>query len=409
MKDFFIFYDEFRTLDINLAGQSISPSTSPNRFTESSQGNFIIVWDDQYMSKGSLSSADVDNFDEFIHFASQTKLKYDSPIFIPERGIYPMAMNYSKSLADLIDIPEYLLKIGDIALELDQIVRSSSGDCKIEVKEGTRYAYSSKYLDEYYPYTLGTIKKTIDDSFAWNIESSDLISIVKIHELFSFFGDLYNILQNGTPHQLKKTDKYNILLSPEIFERLFTEQILENITFDNVYQNKSPFMLENFEKKLKILGNLSLSYDPLINNKPGTYKFTSQGVKPLKHHFIKVGKLDSMITNTINYAKAGVKVPSPEIAHFSNLKIEGVKKQTFENLKKVSVSTILYVKPDNYSQTTNRSAVLNFNEGIFINKNKLFKVKKNKIAVDLIDLISKNQIELVEFIDGRYGCLIKNM
>ena len=66
-------------------------------------------------------------------------------------------------------------------------------------------------------------------------------------------------------------------------------------------------------------------------------------------------------------------------------------------------------KPENITSSSNQSSTLTFNEGIYISKNKLYRAKKNKIEVNLIELFSMNRIELIEFIDGKVGCLIKNI
>lgn len=407
IQDFYIFYDEFRSLEIHNTNGSISSKENPTHYIENSEGYYTIVWDENYLSTGHINTTSVNHFDEFIANAQQTKRTYNSPVFIPERGIYPMVITYSKSLADMIDIPEYLLKLSDLTQELDKMLNADDSTSTIRVRDGVRYAYSSKYLDEYYSYSRFNLEKNVGNLITWKIDTSDVFPIVKFHEVFSFIGDIYNLLKTSPVKALGK-EKNDIILSPDIFNRLLKEQIIDNLNGNNILNGTSCFKIEHFTEKLKCLNTFSLSYDPLINQKPGTYRFTNFGLKPKKQYFIKYGKLDTPILDNIVYSKLGFDAPTMDVANSANLKIEGLKKKTFNETKK-STSSILFCVNDSSNKKIDATTTsLYFKHALYLQKANTYKIENFELKINLLDLIRTNKIELVEFIDGQIGCKITN-
>jgi hypothetical protein len=407
IQDFFIFFDEFRNLDIINHDGSISTKENPTHYVENSEGYYLIVWDNEYLSTGQVNTTSVNDFDDFITHAQKTKRLYDSKVFVPERGIYPMVITYSKSLADMIDIPEYLLKLSDLTHELDKMIHAEHGSSYIKVRDGVRYAYSSRFLDEYYSYSRFSLDKSIGDLISWHIESSDVFPIVKFQEVFSFIGDLYNLLQTSATKELP-SGKADIILSPALFQKLFKEQILDNIKGQHLLNGTSCFKPEHFEEKLKCLNTLSVSYDPLLNQKIGTYRFTDFGLKPKKQYFIKYGKLDTPITDNINYSKLGYDLPTMDITGFANIKIEGLKKKSFNESRKSNVPVFFCINDATSSKIDFTHSSFYFSHSLLYDKNKTYKVNDLSFQLNLIDLIRNNQVELVEFVDGQIGCKVVN-
>lgn len=408
IKDFFVFFDEFRSLSLHQADGAISKLTDPTHYSEFSIGTYLIVWNNEKVSKGIVTNTSISGFDEFINNARKTAGEVKGEIFIPERGIYPMVRVYSKSLADMIDVPEYILKLADILDELDRMVKNTKGEADLEIREGTRYAYSSRNLDEYYPYTDIKLQKVFTDKFAWSIQSADIFSISKFQELFSFLGDTYNLLVTSKPKELKKGE-YEIVLPPNLFQNLFNEQIIGNINGDKVLQGKSVFKKDEFLTKAKVLGTLSMSYDPLLNLKRGTYRFTSFGFKPQRQYFIKFGKLDTPLLNNLNFSLFDAKSPTMEITDFGNIKLEGLRKKTFEEIKRTSPSFIYIPGYLSMTQKDLSQHKVLCREGISFEGDKTFKIGKATLEIDLIKLIQEGKLELIEFIDGQLGAKIVNL
>lgn len=406
LKDFFIFFDEYRNYGINFKDGSISSIDSPNHFCENSEGNFTIVWDDEHISKGKVNSESINNFDEFLNFAKASKIDYTAPVFIPERGIYPMVITYSKPLADMIDIPEYLLKIADVTGELDKMVGSEFGASSLSVKEGIRYAYSSRDLDEYYPYTQFNFSKSIGDKISWKIQTSDIYPMLKFQEVFSFIGDTYNFINSSDETSVNSDQQYSVILTPSTFRRLFQEQIIDNLKAENVLKHNSCFKVEDFANKGKVLGSLSLSYDPLLNHKVGTYKFTRFGLKPQKEYFVKFGKLQNMLSNHLNYSLAGHKIPTIEVVDISNIKFEGIKRVSFTEIRRSRENYIFSFNEVSHQKNSYSGTVLYFKNALYFEGGKTFKIEHFDMKVDLVSLIGKGQVELVDFVDGQIGCRI---
>ncbi len=409
INDYFIFFDEYRSLELTMKDKKLSSHDLPTNYTENSDGKYLIVWDDEYLSSGVVNTSSVNDFEEFISVAEKSKVRYDAPVFIPERGIYPMIITYSKPLADMIDIPEYLLKLTDLTEELDTMVASDKGTSIITVRDGIRYAYSSRFLDEYYTYTKFSLEKKFDDLFTWYIEGSDIFSIAKFQEVFSFFGDIYNGLKSSKAATLKKSETVDLILSPLVFRRLFTQQVLDNISGEHMIKNQSVFKPENFKDKLKCFNTFSLSYDPLLGHKLGTYRFTSYGLKPQRQYFIKFGKLDTPITNSINFSKVGQSAPSMEIGSFGNLKFEGIKKRTYNEIVKSMEPVVFGVNDSCLAPKNKTNTSVHFRHALKISKNKYQKLENLTFSVNLIDYIRKGDVELVEFPDGQLGCKINGL
>ena len=406
IADYFLYFDESRGLKFRVENGAIGKHTHPTHYSEYSEGNFVIVWNNNSISKGEISNTSISNFDEFISNAQKTANKVKGIPFIPERGIYPMVRAYSKTLADMVDVPEYILKLADILQELDKMVGSKEGYAEIDFADGTRYAYSSRKLDEYYPYTLFTLTKVFKNNFRWYLNTSDIFSINKFEELFSFLGNTYNILNTST-HKSLKSGKYDLIIPPHLFKKIFEEQVLKQLEGKLISQNRSIFTKLNFDQKLKCIGSLSLSYDPLLNLKPGSYKFTDFGLKAQKQYFIKFGKLDTPILENLSYSELGYKVPTMQIKDFGNLKFEGLKKKTFADSVKSDEET-LYM-PD-FLRITKKSPI---NFSIYGGKAIVFDSKGNGkntgkpyFHINLYELIKSNSVELVEFVDGQLGLKI---
>ncbi len=353
--DYFLFFNESRSLTLKVDNHAISTYKNPTHYSENNTGYYTIIWKDGYFSHGEISNTDLNNFEEFVKNARQTSRTLKNSIFIPERGIYPIVRSYSKTLADLIDLPEYVLKVTDLLAELDQMLGCMNGYAEIEIIDGAKYAYSSRYLDESYAYSIFRLNKVFKNKFAWTIETSDIYSIDKFQEIFSFLGDLYNLIDTNKPQYLKN-GKYHLIIPPRIFQHIFEEQILQNISGKNILQGRSILKIEHFQQKSKVLGTLSLSYDPLINLKPGSYKFTTFGLKPIKQYFIKFGKLDTPILDAFTYSQLNYKLPTVDIQNISNLKFEGLKRRTFTEAVKDS-KTVIYM-PD-IIRSTNKSRISN--------------------------------------------------
>ncbi|BDQ05089.1 MAG: hypothetical protein KatS3mg084_0607 [Candidatus Dojkabacteria bacterium] len=401
--DYFLFFNESRSLNIRVEDNAVGKYQNPTSYSEYNNGYFTIIFANNRFAHGEISNTDLNNFEEFIKNAFRTSHAFHYPIFIPERGIYPIVRAYSKTLADIIDIPEYALKISDLLSELDQMLRCKNGYADIEIQEGAKYAYSSRYLDEYYNYSLFRLHKVFKNKFSWTIESSDIYSLDQFQEIFSFLGDIYNLINSEKAHKLKD-DAYHLILPPHVFNHIFEEQVLQNINGKTILQGRSIFKKENFEQKSKVLGTLSLSYDPLINLKPGSYKFTTYGLKPAKQYFIRFGKLDTPVLDAYTYSQLNYKSPTVEIQHTSNLKIEGIKRKTFTDALK-DTKTVIYM-PD-FIRSTNQSRVSKLIFGnysiAYTPTGKKHAVGKPCVLINLIDLIQNNRVELVEYIDGQIG------
>ncbi len=408
IKDFFIFFDEFRSLKLKVSHGAIGKNTHPTHYNEMSEGEYIIVWDTERVSTGKITTSSVGTFDEFINSARKTARKISSQVFIPERGIYPMVRTYSKALADMIDVPEYIFKLADILDEIDKMVGFKSGEGDLEIREGTRYAFSSRNVDEYFPYTTFHLRKVFKNHFAWEYNASEIPSIINFQELFSFLGDIYNFQAKSAPKILDKKE-YNIILTPKVFSKLFSEQILVNLNGDSLIQNKSSFSLVDFISRKKLLGSFSLSYDPLLNQKKGSYKFTNFGLKPQKQYFIKFGKLETPILNNINFSQLGFKTPTINIIDISNCKFEGLKKRTFNDIRRSEVEAIYL--PDTLIIKKKNKTMHNIvaPSSILFSGSKAYSTKKVSVDIDLIELISKSKVELIEFIDGQLGIKVNSV
>lgn len=407
IKDFFIYFDEYRSLYLKTIDGAIGKSHTPTHYNELSEGTYTIVWNDGNISTGSITTSSVGTFDDFINNAKKSARKAPKDIFIPERGIYPMVRTYSKALADMIDVPEYILKLADILDEIDRMVGFKNGEGEIEIRDGIKYAFSSRNVDEYYPYTTFDLKKLFKNHFSWKMSTSDIPSIMAFQELFSFLGDIYNNQSKSKVKEIKKGN-YNIVIPPHIFQEIFQSQIIDSIDGDNLEKGKSIFSLQDFKTKAKVLGTLSLSYDPLLNQKKGSYKFTKYGLKPQRQYFIKYGKLETPVLNHLNYATLGYKTPTIDIEDFASLKLEGFKKKTFNDLKKSQIPFI-YI-PDALSLTKKNKTNIHIYgiHSIFFNEDEVNVTPKLSLQINLIDAIKEGRLELIEFIDGQIGAKIEN-
>lgn len=406
IKDFFIYFDEYRNLEINLNKGSFRENKTNNGYTENSRGSYLIIWDDEYLTSGAIKSYYVEEFEEFISFAKKFKSKYSSEIFVPGKTIYPMVIAYSKSLADMIDIPEYLLKLSDLTDELDQMIKVDNSTSKIKASEGTKYAYSSKAVDEYFSYTQFEFHKNIDNTVLWRLKSSETLPIAKMEQLISFLGDLYQGIHSINPNQTKSLIAKDLILTPSLFSKLFIDQVLFNINGDNIINGKSCFTGQDFLDKKKVLGSFSMSYDPLISNKVGTYRFTSFGLKPQREYFIKYGKLESPLMNEFDFALLGFKKPSVEIQDLSNIKFEGIKKKTFDEVRKQSEKFVLCISDSAYQKNDFTRSVIYCKDAIGVAQGSFVKKAPIAFELDLINEIRNGNVELIEFTDGQLGCKI---
>jgi predicted Zn-dependent protease len=406
IADFFIYFDEARSLSIKTQEGAVGEKNHPTSYKELTDGTFLIIWPDKRISTGTISTSSSGSFDEFINNAKKSARQVNAEVFIPERGIYPMVRTYSKVVADMIDLPEYLLKLTDILDEMDKMIQAD-GKAEILILDGSRFGYSSRNLDEYFPYTKFVLKKIFEGYFTWIYTSPDILSIYSFQELFSFLGDIYNI-QKTKPVKLK-SGKFNLVIQPKTFNQLFDEQILDNINGKNVIEGLSIFNSDDFKTRKKAYGSMSISYDPLLNQKLGSYKFTRSGLKPQKQYFIKFGKLETPILDNLNFSELGYKCPSMSIDDFSNIKIEGLRKKTFDDLRKESESYIFApdfakcIKKNKHKHKLFSTIAVNYENG------KGQSTGKFAVEIDLSEIISNGDAELIEFIDGQIGLLIKSL
>jgi predicted Zn-dependent protease len=408
IKDYFIFFDESRSLEIVTLEGGISKKSHPTHYSELSSGTYFIVWDSRSYSYGEITTSFVNMFDDLIDEIKKNALPlYDSP-YIPSKGIYPMIRAYSKALADMIDVPEYLLKLTDILDEMFNMVKCVEGKAEIVARDGNRYAYSSMSMDENYAYT--TFDMTIDfgNHLHWKTELAEVFSISQFQEFFSFLADTYNNLILSKAES-KKVKSASIILTPMDFQRIFKEQIIDNINGEEILDGTSIFSKEHFFSKAKVLGTFSMSYDPLINSKRGTYRFSKSGVKPEREYFIKFGKLESPITNNVNYSLFSQTKPSISIEHFGNLKFEGIKKQNIQSLLKQN-QTIFITKLKKIIQKTHTTHKIIADNALSYNDGKSLRINTNfSIDINLYDKIGQGKAELVEFPDGQLGLMVANV
>lgn len=410
IKDFFVVFDEVRSLNIKQGNQN-TEIIKENFYFEECYGDYTIVWDDKYYSTGKISAYFVEEFEHFIEEARSSKLKYESSIFIPERGIYPITVSYSKVLADMIDIPEYLLKLSDLTLELDQMTKAdpNTSTSSILVIDGLRYGFSSKKMEESYSYTKFIISKRLEDKLNWNHENCDILSIAKFQELLSFLGNAFTTLKEDKIVSPKGKTQ-DILLSPNLFKKVFYDQVISNLNAENVLHGESAFTPEHLDTKEKIFGIFSLSYDPLMNNRPGTYCFTKDGAKPSREYFIKFGKIDSFISNNLNFSKFNLSQPSLNIESFSNFKFEGVKKRLFQDVQTSSEKPLLLIISETFIEQKSFTENQIFAENVLLlDKKKIKKAAPVKFFLSLIEKIAAGEIEIVEFVDEQLGVLVKNV
>ncbi|MFW5719968.1 MAG: metallopeptidase TldD-related protein [Candidatus Dojkabacteria bacterium] len=404
IKDFFVFYDDYRSLHINQKSKEFHRENELNKYREHSKGYFVILWDDHLFSHGNINAASMDDFDLFIEKSKELAMPYEAEIFIPERGIYPMVIAYSKSLADMVDIPEYLLKTMKVATELDVMAGADCGATQIQAVEGARYAFSSRNVDESYLYTQFSLKKSVGHEVDWNIQTAGIIPMEHLHEVMSFLGDTYQSMLSEQVHADTAT---SALLSPAIFKKVFHDQIVLPLQGSEILQGNGIFTIEDFKNRTRALGNLSFSYDPLISHKPGSYRFTSYGLKAQRQHFVKFGKLETPILDNMNYSRLGYSKPTVELASFANLKIDGLKRRIFREIRSSSQNVLFGVSHFSYRKADKGLVRIGFDRPIIMHNGKMNVGEPCELEINLIELLQNNRIELVEFPDGQIGALIK--
>jgi hypothetical protein len=408
IKDFYIYFEEKKSFEINVKEGYISHKDSPCKVHETFKSKYYIVWPDDMVSSGNLSSFALSNFEDFYQHAMLTKIHTAHLPYIPSRSIYPLAMTYSKPLADLIDIPEYFMKVSDVITELQNNIKNLDIKTKIKITEGTRYIYSSKHIDENYIYSDFRLINKCDNNKIWDLNTTEIMPLSQVDEILTSIGDISAAISEKKEYKSKsKQEEHNILLTPIAFKKLVNHKIIQHLNSRNIIANRSRFKLSNFLNQDKIFKKFTLSYDPTMRYKPGTCKFNVFGVKPAKAYLIKDGKLLSpFFTDPYSYTIFNKKEPAPHYYSFSNLSFETLPTTSLNHLRKRGIQlTEIY----NIHQSKN-SGELYSDDFLTYEDGKLVCYKKNiDFNFDLIDLIEQEKVELVQFNNYEVGCVLKSV
>lgn len=408
ITNFFITLSEERRIELFQTSRSLAKENEPIKYTEKATGNYLVTWNDNTYSKGKFTVSDIEEMSFFVENSRKSAKQY-SQIYFPNKTIYPIVRAYSKKTSDYIDSPDFLFKLSNLFNELDDTTKNTNSNAHIQVIDCTKYAFSANNPSEEYTYSKFIIRKNFLDLFFWEYQTIEAPSQPQLIDILSFFGDVLNLIQTKKSIKLKK-DTVDLFIPPHVFEKLFSKCLLDQINGDRIIQNLSKFNLDDLKNKKRILGLVSISYDPLINLKLGTYSFTSFGLKAQKQYFIKAGRVELPILNEINYAKLGFTTPTMEFINFENVKIEGLSKFNFKNLRSIDSEFIYITNIKSVKFLTSTELAIISNNSLFMTDyKKICKLDTFIFKFDLLDCISNRQIELIEFVDGKIGARLKNV
>lgn len=413
--DFFIIFKEVQTVNININNLQVSSELFPVLYNEYSIGKYTIVWPNQYYSKGYLTFGDIEEIENFIKHAQSNSKKYQS-IFIPHKIIYPIVRTNSKSTADCIDNPEYLLKIADLVYELGKSINFEAILSNIKVARGINYAFNSDNSDLNYLYSKFIFENIIPGYFIWPYTSVEAPSISKVNDILSFIADLFNLIKKEKKKKLDIKSNVDIILIPSLFEKIFNQFLISHLVSDRIKNKKSIFKIEEFHQKKRVLGLLSIGYDPLVNMKLGTYSFTDYGLVANKFYFIKLGKLESPILDEVDYTTLGYNQPTIEIKDFENIKIEGLYKSKFYDFKNfynrptILVPSIKLIKTVKNEKNDSMEIIIIGENCLLLEHSyqKTLSIGQIVFKINLIQKLANREIELIEFIDNKIGAKIIN-
>ena len=413
--DFFVSFDESRSLEIKREGHDLNLNglETPIRYREKSIGNCTVIWPENKFSKGMITVTDTEEFENYIKNAKKNRNNY-SQIYTPAKTMFPIVRANSKVVSDNVDNPEYVLKITKLFKELDQSLKLPKISDRIKLIDSVKSAYFSNGLDLSYLFTKVQIEKNFWPYFVWKYESVEIPSLIKIQEVLSFFADIYNILKkedNATSRDFN-SNPIDVVIPPHLFKKIFNELVLVNLDGENVLNGTSIFSREDFYQKAKKFGIISISYDPLMSLKLGTYSFTDFGLAPDKQYFVKFGRLQQPILNDVNFAQLGYTSPTVQVKDIENVKIDGIPKTLFNSIRNLQHGDILFVPDFDHVHYLSKEKILIFSRNAaYLSQNikKTSSVKNVLFEINLTEKLSKREIELVEFIDGKVGLKINKV
>lgn len=409
IENFFLSFEEQREINLTQKLSRLGTNLDPLKYIEKTKGSYLIKWNNNQYSKGNITVSDTEEMSNFVDNAKKNE-NIHREIYFPTRSVYPIVRAYSKKTADYIDNPDFLFNLSELFNELDYTVKSEPTEAIIKVIDGTKYAFCGDNYDFNYVYTKFYLKKNFGNIFSWEYKAVEAPSKPQIEEMLSFFGNIVNLIKTRNVKKTKGNALFDLFIPPYFFERIFTKTVLDQIKGDNVYRNLSTYSKEDFRNKKRILGFVSISYDPLINLKLGTYSFTNFGLIAQRQYFVKAGRLETPILNELNYKDLGFDIPTVEITNFENIKIEGLKKSIFKNIRNID-QEFIYITDIKAVKFITPTKILLIPDTCLLmtDYNKICKLENFTFEFDLIESIANRNLELIEFIDGKIGARLKRI
>lgn len=325
IKNFRFYLTNSKKITLGLIGKKIGGSYTPIQYSNKIGGILQLEWKNGEVSFVNITSSTLKNLNETIQNARKVSIKDEfSKKFIEPYKIKKPTTQFSSETNQIIDNNQgYLVKELRSLLQMEKEMKINQHKIEIATSQTEVNLFNSKGLNLSDNFTSYAISSDWDMKLYFTLKSRSPFKVKKYSANIKLLGKLFKAVNQPIKLTRFKEKKPTVILFPEFTWSILSHFIFSNLSGSLVANKLSRFKKSEFTKNKKYFAEwLTLEVNPLQELNPGSFNFTSEGVKTEPTVFIKKGKLKTPILDLKHAEKLKMKptigIDSPYTTTFIN-------------------------------------------------------------------------------------------
>jgi PmbA protein len=294
---------QFQTLGIGIRDNDVGSVYSPFSFRQSTNGEFLVQWTDQRLSRGKLNSNSLAMIDRLLAIARQSAyVDPDAAQFLGPQTIKDVPI-FADEVQALFDTRAgYLLDVIAELQAIGQRYRVTTLDGGAGGGVGQNWLRTSQGLQLDTPGTVFNYSASFDGMIGQERSQPTIAPIDEIATEIDRVGSYFEHLARPATSPMRDGTRL-VIFHPDVAYSMFNHYIWSNLSGAAVYHGRSPLKIDDFQSRRCVFRpDLNVTVDPWKPLSPGSFRYTPEGVPSAPTVYIERGCLTQPVLD-LKYAR----------------------------------------------------------------------------------------------------------